>query len=281
MVPPAGVYLTALLNRLINTWFSFRASAITSSFVTSKVSINSSSCFAFTCGWIILTRLCISSEMLHSCSLICTFPLSILLISRISLIRLSRWLLEESTFCRQSLTCSLLSIWLAAIVANPIIAFIGVRISWDILERNVVFARLACCACISASCSACVCSLCFLTLSVISFTTTMTIISSVSSSHVITKDWRTHICPEWESSPQYSTVTSASPRSKCSRKCSIFTSLSYSSMDSSNTRPLLRSIHSEALQGTCSPTFSNRDILSPSITLTMSSSTKSFVKLNS
>ena len=211
MLPPAGVYLTALLKRLINTWFSFKASAITSSLTISNVSINNSNCFAFTCGWIIFTKLCINSEILQSCSLICTFPLSILLISKISLIRLSKWLLEESTFCKQSRTCSRLSIWLTAIVVNPIIAFIGVRISCDILERKVVFALFACCACIKASCNTCVCSRCFLTFSVISFFITMTIMSPVLSSCVIRKDWRTQISCSSISLPQYSTLTSASP----------------------------------------------------------------------
>ena len=218
MLPPAGVYFTALLKRLMNTWFIFKASAMTSSFTTSKVSIKSSSCFAFTWGWMILTRLCIISEILHSCSLICTFPLSILLMSRISLIRLSKWLLEESTFCRLSFTCSLLSIWLAAMVVKPIMAFIGVRMSWDILERKVVFARLACCACIKASCRAWVCSRCFFSVSVISFVTTITIISSVSESFTIRKDWRTQTSVPVGSCSQYSMATSPSPRANRSFK---------------------------------------------------------------
>ncbi len=148
------------------------------------------------------TRLCISSGILHSWLWICSFPLSIRLISRISLISPNRWLLEERIFCRQSLTWSVRSIWLAAIVAKPIIAFIGVRISWLILDRKVVFAWFAFCACIKASCKACVCSRCLLTCSVMSRDTTMAIRSPVSSSEVMIKDWRTHMGSHLSAPPQ-------------------------------------------------------------------------------
>ncbi len=70
-------------------------------------------------------------------------PLSIRLISSTSLIRLKRWLPDVIILLRYSLTCSLLSICVTARFVNPTIAFIGVRISCDILERNTLFALLA------------------------------------------------------------------------------------------------------------------------------------------
>ena len=89
-----------------------------------------------------------------------TVPLSIRLISRISLIRLSRCWPDTLIFFRYSLTRSMLSICAVARAVNPIMAFIGVRISCDILFRNTVLALLACSAAASASrrASSCFCS---------------------------------------------------------------------------------------------------------------------------
>ena len=55
---------------------------------------------------------------------------------------------------RYSFTRSLSSRWLNASVAKPMMAFMGVRISWDILERKVLLARLAFSAAATASESA-------------------------------------------------------------------------------------------------------------------------------
>ena len=68
---------------------------------------------------------------------------SILLMSRISLMRLSRWLDETDIFFRQSATFSLSSRCAVASVVIPMIAFIGVRISWLMAERKSLFARFA------------------------------------------------------------------------------------------------------------------------------------------
>ena len=72
-------------------------------------------------------------------------------------------------------------------------AFMGVRMSWDILERKVVLAWLALWACIRASCRARVCSRCFCTWAVMSLDTTMTMMSPVALSRFMMKDWRTHM----------------------------------------------------------------------------------------
>ncbi len=42
--------------------------------------------------------------------------------------------------------------WVLAMAVSPTMAFIGVRMSWDMLERNCDFAALADCARASASC---------------------------------------------------------------------------------------------------------------------------------
>ena len=55
---------------------------------------------------------------------------------------------------RYSFTRSLSSRWLTASVVKPMMAFIGVRMSWDILERKVLLARLAFSAAATASESA-------------------------------------------------------------------------------------------------------------------------------
>ena len=52
-------------------------------------------------------------------------------------------MLASVIFRRFSLTASVSPRFFSAIVVRPMIAFIGVRISWDIVERKSVFALLA------------------------------------------------------------------------------------------------------------------------------------------
>ena len=94
-------------------------------------------------GITIVSILSISSDKLNSSSVSVIFPLSILLISSISLISPNKCLLDFVIFARQSFTFSLSLICVPAIAVIPIIAFIGVLISCDILDRNCVFAALA------------------------------------------------------------------------------------------------------------------------------------------
>ena len=101
------------------------------------------SLFALTWGRRISLTLSAISLRLHFFSLIVTLPLSILLISSTSLIRLRRWLLEVLILSRVSATFSGSLRWEEAILVRPMIAFIGVRISWDILVRKVLLAESA------------------------------------------------------------------------------------------------------------------------------------------
>ena len=78
---------------------------------------------------------------------------SILLISSTLFIRLMRCPEDRDIFFRQSATRSLSSIWTAASSVMPMIAFIGVRMSWLMAERNSLLPRLASSARASASLS--------------------------------------------------------------------------------------------------------------------------------
>ena len=69
-------------------------------------------------------------------------PLSIRLISSTSLISARRCWLEVSIFVRYSAAFGDRSFSLRASMVYPMIAFIGVRISWLMLERNVLLARV-------------------------------------------------------------------------------------------------------------------------------------------
>ena len=89
------------------------------------------------------TRFSTVSTMEKVSGLRLSFPLSTLEISRISLISVRRWLLARPIFLRLSLTASRSPRFFSAIVVKPMIAFIGVRISWDMVERKSVFALLA------------------------------------------------------------------------------------------------------------------------------------------
>ena len=94
-----------------------------------------------------------SSTILSSDRFNVVFPASILLISKISLIRPSKCWLEDVIFLVYSRTLSGFFASLAKRAAKPTMAFIGVRISWLILERNELLARFASSA-IRNACSA-------------------------------------------------------------------------------------------------------------------------------
>ena len=86
---------------------------------------------------------CISSASENDSEVSVILPLSILDISSTSLIKFKRCFDEISILCRQSSTLTLSSILASASFVIPTIAFIGVRISWDILERNILFDAFA------------------------------------------------------------------------------------------------------------------------------------------
>jgi len=98
---------------------------------------------ASACGLHISITLLISSVSIIDSSLSSIFPDSILLISRISFINAKRCLLDTLILYRQSAIFSGLFKYISAIAIIPIIAFIGVRISWLIFERKFDLAWLA------------------------------------------------------------------------------------------------------------------------------------------
>ena len=100
-----------------------------------------------------LRRACKISGKLHGFSSRFILPLSMRLISKMSLIRLSKWLPEVIIFFRYSCTCSRWLMWVIARLVKPTMAFIGVRMSCDILERKTLLALLARLACWRASCN--------------------------------------------------------------------------------------------------------------------------------
>ena len=63
--------------------------------------------------------------------------------SRMSLMRPSRWRAEEPMRSRCWRVLAEMSGSLRAMLSSPMMAFMGVRISWLMLERKTVLARLA------------------------------------------------------------------------------------------------------------------------------------------
>ena len=111
--------------------------------------------FTKSCGLIKSSNSCSIALIEKSSSRRLSLPLSILAISSTSLIRFKRWLLAVVILARQSWIRSLSSRYLPAMAVIPIMAFIGVRISWLIRERNSFLAILAALAASKASCKAC------------------------------------------------------------------------------------------------------------------------------
>ena len=141
--PPSGVYFTAFPMMLVKTFWIRRLSPITFSWTTSVI-FTEIWCL---CSWIWLlvidSILSISSESSNSSSTRSTLPDSILFISNTSFIRLSKCLLAWVIFARLSCTLSLSSMCAAAMAVIPMMAFIGVRISWDMEDKKSVFALFA------------------------------------------------------------------------------------------------------------------------------------------
>ena len=63
----------------------------------------------------------------------------------------SRWLLASPILCKLSLTMAGSSTLRCAMVVSPRIAFMGVRMSWDMAERKSLLARFAASASFAAS----------------------------------------------------------------------------------------------------------------------------------
>ena len=143
MAPPSGVYLMALDSRLIRIWFRCSLSPSSSS-AGRPFTWKSKDCSR---AWAWGSRMLYSSSISSGREKGATFrevlPLSILLMSSTSLMRLSRWWLEEVIFRVYSRTLAASSASLASRVVKPMMAFMGVRMSWDILDRNALLASLA------------------------------------------------------------------------------------------------------------------------------------------
>ena len=142
ILPRSGVNFKAFPMIFISTWFRrssspIRCKSVYDLFTTKLISLFSA------CGdmstTISLTNLSRSNASWHTLIL----PLSIRDISRISLIKDKRYCVEVSIFARHSDTFFSSPTTLCAILVIPTIAFIGVRISWDIRDKNSVFALLA------------------------------------------------------------------------------------------------------------------------------------------
>ena len=142
-IPPSGVYFTAFPKIFRNTCRIRKLSPITWEWIISMARIFKWWLRSAIWGFIISREVSIRLERLNSSLARVVLPLSIWLISNTSLISASRWRLDEEILPRQSKTRSLSSICAMAMVVIPMIPFIGVRISWDILERKFVLAALA------------------------------------------------------------------------------------------------------------------------------------------
>ena len=149
---PFSVYLTALVRMFVATCLSLisspykRCGILGSTFTTSSRFLSSARFL------IMLTRSLRIDATSYSTGTISIFPASILEKSRISLIMPSRELpalLMASAYSK--ILSSVLS--LRIISSIPSTAFIGVLISWDILDKKALFASLAAWASSTASTS--------------------------------------------------------------------------------------------------------------------------------
>ena len=154
MTPPCCVNLMALPTRFRTICRSLRGSPSSASGVCGATSHERSSRLASAS----MTSVFMAPSM-HSLSengILSTVrcPASILEMSRTSLTMASNDSPEARTSSRHS-RCSAVSSVCSATCVRPMIAFIGVRISWLMLARNSDFARLACsAACLATSNSA-------------------------------------------------------------------------------------------------------------------------------
>ena len=139
ILPPSGVYLMALLIILVNICCTLKLSPLTYSCSILLSCTSKLWWWASISERVIASKLSTSSARLKSSSVSSIFPFSMRDISSTSLINPSRWRLDLVIFPRQSITRSGWSIFAPAMAVIPTIAFIGVRISWDIFDKNSVF----------------------------------------------------------------------------------------------------------------------------------------------
>ena len=141
--PPSGVYLTALERRFSRIWLRRSLSPISCS-GGQPWTWNSRCCFlALVWGRRMVYNSSSSSGRLNWTVFREVFPLSILLMSSTSLMRLRRCWPEADIFRVYSRTFSGWSTSRSIRAVKPMMAFMGVRISWDILARKWLLASLA------------------------------------------------------------------------------------------------------------------------------------------
>ena len=142
-LPFSGVNLIAFDRRLSSTWFRRTPSQNTSSICMFCTKISKCSLLLWICGCTIFTMLSIASLRESASIFSVSLPSSIFDMSSTSLISPSRCLLDSVTFFKQS--CTRMGSWIfaMAIAVMPTMPFIGVRISWLILDKNSLFAWFA------------------------------------------------------------------------------------------------------------------------------------------
>ena len=153
MLPPSSVNLTAF-PRIFTSTSRIRTASASTYGVSILVRLVLKLIFLFDrkpC--IMFSTVSVTSLISIGKGVYLIFPLSIRLISSTSFIRVSKCSELLLIFSRQFFNSGV-GFCLSPIFVNPIMAFIGVRISWDILLRNVLFALLADSAAIIASSAA-------------------------------------------------------------------------------------------------------------------------------
>ena len=142
----------ALLNRFNKIWFSRSSSPINVSDTRPSMEICRFSFFCSASKAKIAAIPCTMLRKLNSFSVSASLPPSIMDISKISLTIDSKNLVETLILLRHSFTFPGFCKLEEAISDIPIIALIGVRKSWDILEIKSDFAWFALFAIAKASC---------------------------------------------------------------------------------------------------------------------------------
>ena len=144
--PPSGVNLNALPMRLYTTWFNRKGSPTTLSGTLPSTTVSKAT--PRSAAWVRNTAASEPMNVARSNAsyLISILPLSILLMSSMSLISDSRCSEDSVTFSKHSRTLASSPILSSAMAVMPMMPFMGVRISCDMRDRKSVLARLACCA---------------------------------------------------------------------------------------------------------------------------------------
>ena len=142
-VPPAGVNFTALPSMFMNTCCRRSSSPSTSGWtsplnsVTKAMPASSQRC----ANTVSISRASARKSTFPTVS--SSRPFSIMERSSTSLMSASRWLLDSMIFARQSSTFSGCPSFMRASSVMPMMAFIGVRMSWLMRERKSLLALLA------------------------------------------------------------------------------------------------------------------------------------------